>query len=134
MNSERKQFNMDIGDKIKHIRELRQMSTTELAKTSGLSQSYISALENKVRKSPTIDKVEALSKALRVETDYFLKEDFATPFDILTEVPSELKSFMLDLENMPYMKLSKIAKEQGITPEMLDSLLKTLAQVAKNKK
>jgi len=125
---------MDFGDKLRSIRELRGLSTTELAKMSGLSQSFISDIENKRRTSPTSKTITKLSKALRVPSAYFLEEDIITPFDVLSEIPDDVKDFMLKEENMPYLKLSKKAKEQGITPEMLDGLLNTLIQAMDSRK
>lgn len=125
---------MELGDKIKSLREIRQMSTTDLAKATDLSQSYISALENKTRIDPTKSTIEKISKALRVPPAYFWDDDIVTPFDVLPEMPREVQQFMLDLDNMPYLQLSRLAKEEGITPEMLEGLLKTLIDAVNRKR
>lgn len=118
---------MDFGDKLRSLRELRKLSTTQLSKASGVSQSFISDIENKRRKSPTKDTIEKLAKALRISPMYFFDDDARTPLDIMPNMPVDLKGFVIDLENMPYMKVTKKAKENGISAEMLDSLIDTLS-------
>lgn len=119
---------MDFGDKVRRLRESKEFSTTELSKLSGLSQSFISDIENKRRISPTMATVNKLSKAFRVPAAYFLDDDIATPFDIVPDdkMPPELKGFINSMDSMPYLKLSKLAKEKGISPEMLEGFIELM--------
>lgn len=126
---------VDIGDKLRSLREDRGMSTTELARLSGLSQSFISDIENKRRTSPRQQTIEKLAKALRVSPNYFFDESLVTPLDVFKEanrqVSDEIKEFILDQENMPYMKFSKKVKEKGYTPEQLEQFEKFLDTLIK---
>lgn len=117
---------MNFGEKVKSLRKGRDMSAVELAKLSGLSQPFISDVESGRRANPTADTLEKLSKALRVAPSYFIDQDIVTPLDIMPDMPEDVKDFLLSEANMPYLKLSRKAKEKGITPEMLGGLLDTL--------
>lgn len=53
-----------FADRIRHARQLRQLSQQELARASGLAQSTISSYENQSRASTT--RLMALAEALQV--------------------------------------------------------------------
>lgn len=59
---------MDIGKRIKNIRNRKGLSTYDLSKISGISQSTISKLENGKRKADTII-IQKLADALEVSPD-----------------------------------------------------------------
>jgi len=114
--------------KLKKLRLLRKMSTTELSRISGIHQTTISALENNKHASPGIDTVERLAKALRVSPLYFFEERVRTPFDLASDLPSELSDFLLREESLPYLMLSKKAFENGISSMTIEQLLKVLQE------
>ena len=53
---------------IRKLREARGMSQRELAKVSGISQSFISKLERQETKEPCLHTIECLAKGLGIET------------------------------------------------------------------
>lgn len=117
-----------IAEKIRKMLEIRGMSQLDLVRITGLSKSTVNGLTTGYVKNTSIDTIKMIAKALHVNPAYFIDEDLATPFDVLAEIPEEVRNFMLELDNMPYMKLSRTAKEKGITPEMLEGLIDTLTQ------
>jgi XRE family transcriptional regulator of biofilm formation len=60
------------GKKIKDLRINRGMSLTELSKVSGVSKSYLSFIERGKQKNPSIDVIEKLASALRVDVHTLL--------------------------------------------------------------
>ncbi|EGO63594.1 helix-turn-helix domain-containing protein [Acetonema longum] len=64
---------MKFGDKVKHARELLQISQEELATKVGATQSYITHIENN-RRTPKIEKVVILARALNVPPSYLLDD------------------------------------------------------------
>lgn len=54
---------MDIGERIKGFRKEKGLTQQELAKSTGLSRSYLSDVENN-RKNPSIRTVESIAKKL----------------------------------------------------------------------
>lgn len=61
-----------IGDNIKTIRDQKKISQYRLSKRTGISQSYISELENGKYKNPTIDIIHKIAKALNVSVTQLL--------------------------------------------------------------
>lgn len=65
------QLRQQFAKRLKELREQRGMTQEELAKASGLSISFIRAVEQGVN-APSFDSMEALAKALAVEAiDFF---------------------------------------------------------------
>lgn len=65
---------MKIGDRIYQEREKQEMSARELSKKAGLSNAMISLYERNINK-PSIEKLEAIARALNVPISKFLDED-----------------------------------------------------------
>ena len=63
-----------IGDKVRYLRQTRNMTLAALSRASGLSDRAIRYIENNER-TPGVDAVRKLAAALDVGTDYFMEED-----------------------------------------------------------
>ena len=60
----KRQINVSVGESVRIIRELQEMSQNELAKETGIPQSTISAIEND-RVNLGVERAKQLAKALR---------------------------------------------------------------------
>ena len=65
---------MKIGDRIYQEREKQEMSARELSKKAGLSNAMISLYERNIN-VPSIEKLEAIARALNVPISNLLDED-----------------------------------------------------------
>lgn len=117
---------MTIAEKLRKLRDLRGLTTVELARTSGVHQTTISAIENGKHSSPGIDTIERLSQALKVSPLYFFNERIRTPFDLIENLPPDLADFLLRDESLPYLLLSKKACEEGVSCNTIEQLLKVM--------
>lgn len=63
-----------IGDKVKYLRQAKNMTMAALSRASGLSDRAIRYIENNER-TPGVDAIRKLAAALDVSTDYFMEED-----------------------------------------------------------
>lgn len=72
MTEERGQDGLTLGERLRRLRRLRDMSQTELASKAGMSPSYLSDLERGVRGAPTAPVLEALADGLDVTVDELL--------------------------------------------------------------
>lgn len=79
------------------------------------------------QKNPGPEIVSALAKALRVDEMYFYQEDSRLPQDLLPAIPPELEKFLLEAENIPWLRLSEKAKTRGVPPEVLDKIIEALS-------
>lgn len=62
----RRTFVQDFGDRVRAVRTERDLSQEELARRSGLHRTAISFIE-RAERSATLETVEKLARALRVE-------------------------------------------------------------------
>lgn len=60
----RKTVDVSVGESVRIIRQLQELSQTELARLSGIPQSTISAIEN-ARVNLGVERAKALARALR---------------------------------------------------------------------
>lgn len=60
----KKSVDVSVGDSVRIIRELQELSQNELAKLAGIPQSTISAIENK-RINLGVERAKILSQALK---------------------------------------------------------------------
>ena len=63
-----------IGDKVRYLRQSKNMTLAALSRASGLSDRTIRYIENNER-TPGVDAIRKLAAALDVGTDYFMEED-----------------------------------------------------------
>jgi transcriptional regulator with XRE-family HTH domain len=70
----------DICDKITYIRKLKELTQRDFAKELNVTQSAISAIENKTNKQPSYDIIWGLINKLKVNP-YFLFSDDQVVFD-----------------------------------------------------
>ena len=63
-----------IGDKVRYLRQSKNMTLAALSRASGLSDRAIRYIENNER-TPGVDAIRKLAAALDVGTDYFMEED-----------------------------------------------------------
>lgn len=64
-----------IGDKIKKLRELNNLTAKELAERTGLTASYISQIENNKKDNPTRKTLEKIAKALNTTIENIQEEE-----------------------------------------------------------
>lgn len=62
-----------IGERVKKVRNQKNISLRNLAKQTGLSHSFICDIEHD-RCNPSIEKLKVLAKSLGVEAEFFLRD------------------------------------------------------------
>ncbi|MDU4961930.1 MAG: helix-turn-helix transcriptional regulator [Sporomusaceae bacterium] len=74
---------MTLGEKVRRLREKAGLTTEELARRLGVSQSYISHVENN-RRLLGRDRLVALAKTMNIPVEFFLREDVCSVEDLLS--------------------------------------------------
>ena len=123
---------MNFGEKVKHVRELRGLSQTDLAMMAGLSAPFISQIENN-KKRPATEALKKLAKALRANTWFFL-DDNALSFEEMIRIsdyepPPDIVEFFSKQENLPYAILAKQLGDEKIDPIFLRELLESIKKM-----
>lgn len=63
-----------IGEKIRHLRQERGISLTDLANRAGIAKSYLSNIERKVQSNPSMLFLEKISRVFDIEVENLMKE------------------------------------------------------------
>jgi len=100
---------VDIGKKIKYLRESKNISQTELAKLSKLSQAFISSIEND-HKRISLNALEKICTALNIDVVDFFVGDKKSLYlnDDIKENNSELFNLIKELEKSSPSEIRKL--------------------------
>ncbi len=101
-----------LAVKLREQRTAKGLSLEELARRADVSKSYVWELENREAAKPSVEKLEALAKALDVEPAYFLDDE-------LEGIPTDMKDRQF-FRN--YTKLQD--PEKKLLQSMLDTIRK----------
>lgn len=123
---------MAIGNKIKHLLSLREMTQAELVRQSRISKATISDLINDKQKNTSLELITRLAKALRVSPAYFLDDNAVTPFEAVPNLPEEIRQFILHEENMDYLVLAHKIKNMSLPIEVIEKVIDSYMTLIKN--
>lgn len=123
---------MNVGDKIRYVREIRGYSLTRLSELSEVSLPYLSEIENG-KKNPSNKALTKIAKSLNANTWFFM-DDNAISFDEMIkmsdyEPPEDIVEFFAQQKNLPYAVLAKELGENKIDPDFLRDLLESIKKM-----
>ena len=107
---------MSHGDKVRFAREQLGLTTQMLAGKAGISQPYISEIENG-NKTPSAKTIMRLAAALNVPGEFLLRNDVKTLAEM--EIESAVKSKIDSSKYFPYFVTVDHAIASGVTPDDL---------------
>ena len=81
---------MDIGDRIRNLRQSKNLTVTQLAKKAYISQSYLSDIETG-RTAPSLDKLNIICDTLEISLSEFFGSVPKLPAEIIKLVESAQK-------------------------------------------
>ena len=111
---------MSLGDKVRYAREQLGLTTQILAERAGVSQPYISEIENG-NKNPSAKTIMKLAAALNVPGEFLLRNDVKTLAEM--EIESAVKNKIDSSKYFPYFVTVDHAIASGVTPdELLDAI------------
>jgi len=128
---------MNYGEKFRYVRELRQMTLSDLSKKCNLSIPYLSDIENN-KKRPAMKSLERIASALSVDPWFFMSQTAVTFTELARisnyEPPPDILEFVTNQEKLPYILLAKKMSEDGISPEAWEVLIDNIKQLTKPNK
>lgn len=118
-----------IGERIRRLREEKEMTLLELEKLSGIRAGTVSDIERNRIKSPAFDTVISLSNALGVSPVYFcdkkninLEEDEKA----LSVLSGDIKKSLLEDDFLPYLVMIQKAYKKGIPSKFIKTVIEAL--------
>lgn len=114
-----------IGDKLKKLRIDKNLTMEELAEIIGHSQGYISGLESG-KKNPQPNVVEKLAEVFNVNPIYFYINSATVKDFFPSGYNSDVIEFVLDANNLEYLRMAIKLKESDVNEDMLNILLTLL--------
>lgn len=122
---------MSLGDKVRYAREQLGLTTQILAERAGVSQPYISEIENK-NKNPSAKAIMRLAAALSVPAEFLLRDDVKTLSEM--EIESAVKSKIDSSKYFPYFVTVDQAIEAGVTPDEIAEAIQFISKYKSGRK
>lgn len=118
---------MTLGNKLKQIRNLNNMTQDELAKALNISKGTIGMYEINKRK-PDTDMLKKIADFFNISLDYLLGRTDNPNYAVISkdELPQELLEVGYD-----YLVVLKEAKETGLTADELHDLIELAKKMKK---
>ena len=116
---------MSLGDKVRAARERLGWTTQMLAQQAGLSQSYISGIENN-SKTPSAKSTMRIAAALGVQGEFLLRNDVKSLTEM--EIEAAVKNKIDSSKYLPYFVTVDHAISAGVTPEELSDAIQFIAK------
>ncbi|SHF89536.1 helix-turn-helix domain-containing protein [Ornithinibacillus halophilus] len=106
-----------IGERIKHLREKKQMSLSELAEKANVAKSYLSSIERNLQSNPSIQFVDKVSAVLGVSINDLINPDLNEQTEDLdqewlTIVKEAMDSGVSKEQFKEYLEFNKWKKDQ----------------------
>jgi transcriptional regulator with XRE-family HTH domain len=111
---------MNVGKKIRTLREAKGLSQADIEKRSGLLRSYVSRVENG-HTAPSLSTLERFAKAIEVE-----------PYQLLFEEQKPPRNFGPTLITTPFPSTQRVAKVFGISKERVDRISRWVEEIQKS--
>lgn len=101
-----------IGEKIKQLRNEKNLSISELADRAGVAKSYLSSIERNIQSNPSIQFMEKISQVLGVSVNELLREDISNVTEGLDDewleiVQEAMNSGISKTEFKEYLEINK---------------------------
>jgi transcriptional regulator with XRE-family HTH domain len=122
-----KALNMEIGERIKKLREARGLSQKEVASMIKMDQSQYSKLE-KDKTDPSVSTLAKVAKALGTQLSELFADDLLRDVNSYDKSVMEKISLIDSLDEDEQKSLFKIIDGLSSKKKMKDSLAKALAQ------
>jgi len=91
-------MSITTGDRIKHLREKRGLSSRELSRIAGINNATISEVEGGKIKNPSVQNLVKIALALGVSLDFLVLGESLDPKEIPTQ--GSQKAFFRKYENL----------------------------------
>ena len=117
---------MPLGEKVRLARQQSGMTTQALAEKTGISQPYISEIENG-HKTPSTRTLIRLADTLNVNAEFLLRDDVVAVDEL--GLPATIQKKIDSSKYFPYFVTVDNAISVGVTPEEMLDLLNFIEKI-----
>jgi DNA-binding XRE family transcriptional regulator len=110
-------LNMNVGKRIRTLREAKGLSQADIEKRSGLTRSYVSRVEGGYT-LPSVSTLEKLATALEVDPRQLFFQEQTSP-----------KKFRRTLITTPFPSTAEIARVFGLSKKRVDRISRLVESV-----
>ncbi len=118
-----------LGKKMKLLRVEREMSTMDVAKLTGLSQGYISNIENNAEMNPTVSTIVKLAKALNVDPGDLVSDEITVPKSMLDKLPSGVQEWLAKPDALPYILVAMDLYRDNTPPQTALKIVRAFYEI-----
>ncbi len=113
-----------LGERLRWLRDYRQLSGVCVAEKTGLSQGYISNLEVGTAVNPTLKTLHALSGLYGVSLGELFAEQGCVPRAELDRLPGGVKRWLLSPNSLPYVYMAMEIHKDAVSPSTVLNVLR----------
>lgn len=129
--SEVNEKTLTLGERIRNLRQEREMTIPEVSRLTGVVAATISDVERNKITSPSVFTVQKIARALRVDLAYLLEgeanfNEQIDPKKILPLLKSECLKLLQDEKFQDYFAVTQKAYAAGIDHDLLDKMVDVL--------
>ncbi len=114
------------GERLRSLRNERGWTLTDLEVMTGKKKQYWSGIENGSRCNLRPKTVAEICTLFGVDENYFYYDDARLANEIIPDMPDEVKKFLADKKNTPYLVILEKAAREGITPAKMQKIIDVL--------
>jgi len=113
------------GQRLRTLRKSRNLTMKDIEEKTGLLQGAISQMENNI-KNPRSKTVDILAELFNVNPIYFYMDEGGLPSELLPNMSEDLKEFIMNERNLPYIEMIHRAVASGVPSEALEKTIDAL--------
>lgn len=122
-----------IGERVKRLREAKDMKAADVVKQTGLAQSYYSDIENGKRSNLTVETLKKLADCFGVTIDYLIGGKRVNLNTKPEMFPLDVADFIKKFPGDAWVFLKEEMELQDLSPESVAQIIQAV-RVIKEKK
>lgn len=122
-----------IGERIKRLREERDLKASDVAKITGIAQSYLSEIETGKRNNPSADVLKKLADYFNTSIDYIIGGEKVPLMDFIHLFPEEEAEYVRSHKETAWVHLVRRMRADELSPESVAQLIEAVRMIKEKK-
>jgi transcriptional regulator with XRE-family HTH domain len=116
------------GHKLRQLRESKKMTMQEINEMTGIKAGSLSEIETGKNKNPRPATVDKLCAVLGVDPIYFYYDGDNLMDLFPSEIPSSVRQFVFDVNNLSFIELAMKIQQTSLTAEEAENIIMLYAK------